>query len=148
MRDKSTVGIHHELAAGQAGVRLEAAQDEAAGGIDQELCLLTRGQFPQCGHDYILHDLPAKIIQALVLLMLAGDHHANDPAGQAERILHRHLCFAVRSQALDRACLSGIGQQAGQAVGQDNGQGKQLVRLQTGVAIHNPLITRPLLRGY
>ena len=127
----------------RAGVRLKATQDEAAGGIDQDLCLLIRGQFPQCGHDDILHDLPAKIIQALVRLMLAGDHHAGDPAGQAEHILHRHLCFAVRSQALDRACLSGLGQQTGQAVCQDNRQGKQLIRFQAGVTIHDPLITRP-----
>ena len=37
--DKSAVGVHHELAARQAGVRLKAAQDEAPGGIDEDLCI-------------------------------------------------------------------------------------------------------------
>ena len=72
--------------------------------------------------------------------MLARDHHAADPVGQAEHILHRHLGFSVRAQAPDRTCLSGIGQQAGQPVGQDDRQREQLLRLRTGVAVHDPLV--------
>ena len=128
-------------------VCLKSAQNEAAGGIDEDLSPLIRGQLPQGRHDHALRDLPTQFPQALVRLMLAGDHHADDPAGQAEHILHRHLSFSVRPQAPDRACFSGIGQQAGQAVGQHNGQGKQLVRLQACVTVHDPLIASSPLRG-
>ena len=145
--DKSAVGIHHELAARQAGVRLNAAQDEAPGGIDEDLCILVYGEFPECGNDHRLYDLPPKFHHIFVRSVLAGDHHAADPVGQAEHILHRHLGFSVRAQAPDRTCLSGIGQQAGQPVGQDDRQREQLLRLRTGVAVHDPLVAGSPLNG-
>ena len=73
--------------------------------------------------------------------MLAGDHHAGDPAGQAEHILHRHLGFAVRAQIPDCPLPAGFGEHTGQAVGQHNRQRKQLVRFRTGKAVHDPLVT-------
>lgn len=75
--------------------------------------------------------------------MLAGDHHAGDPAGQAEHILHRHLGLAVRPQALDAPIHAGVGQQPGQPVGQDNGQGQEFLRLRTGIAVQDALVPGP-----
>ena len=50
--DKSAVGVHHELAARQAGVRLKAAQDEVPGGVDKDLCILINGELPERGDDH------------------------------------------------------------------------------------------------
>ena len=75
--------------------------------------------------------------------MLAGHHHAGNPAGQAEQVLHRHLGLAVRPQPPDSAKPSGVGQHTGEAVGQHHRQGQQRVRLQAGIAVHHSLVPRP-----
>ena len=104
-------------------------------------CIPIRGQFPQRGGNNECQDLLPQILQVLVRVVLAGDHHAGDPVGQAEHILHGHLCLAVRLQPADGPCFPGIGEQASQAVGQHSREGEKLVRLAAGVAVQDTLVS-------
>ena len=80
-------------------------------------------------------DLPAQLLQILALIVLAGDHHGGDPAGAAVPVLHGHLGLAVWLQAVDGPCPAGVGEQAGQPVGQHYGQGQKFCCLAAGVAV-------------
>ena len=46
-----SIGVHHQLATGQAGVRLDPTQHKAAGGIDENLGILIRWKDTKSGLD-------------------------------------------------------------------------------------------------
>lgn len=88
MGRKTVVGVHHELAPREAGVRLEAALHKSAGGIDEDLRVLVRRKLPQCGQDDILHQVAAQGVEIDVLFVLAGQHDSGDALGESVFVFH------------------------------------------------------------
>ena len=141
MGGQPTVGVHHQLAAGQAGVRLDPTQYKAAGGIDENLRVLIRGEDAEGWLDDEFQQFLPQLGQILILRMLAGEDDGGDPPGCAEDILHRHLRLSVRPQAADPAHRPRTGKQGGQAVGQHYRQWQEIFCFTAGVAINDPLVT-------
>ena len=48
---QTTVGVHHQLTAGQSGIRLDPTQHKAAGGIDENIGILIRWKDTKSGLD-------------------------------------------------------------------------------------------------
>ena len=93
-----------------------------------------------------VNDQPAefltKLVRVFVCIMLAGDHNGVHALRHTERILHGHLCFAVRPNARDQLFFPAGGEQARDAVRQHDRRGQQFHRFPTGIAVHDALITR------
>ena len=140
MGGQPSIGVHHQFAAGQAGVRLDPTQYKAAGGIDENLRVLIRGEDAEGWLDDEFQQFLPQLGQILILRMLAGEDDGGDPPGCAEDILHRHLRLSVRPQAADPAHRPRTGKQGGQAVGQHYRQWQEIFCFTAGVAVHDALI--------
>ena len=96
----------------------------------------------------MIHEFLPQLVQVFLRVMLAGQNHRCKTHGDIEVVLHRHLRLAVRTQALDHPGFSGVGQQPGEPVGQDDRQRKIGFCLITGKAIHDPLVASPSLDSF
>ena len=153
----AAVGVHDDLAAGEARIPLGTAHHELAGGVHQEAggrggahglqAGLERqvgggGQHhvgPEVGGDPFAHRL---LFRHPIDLggVLGGDQDRVDRHGPVVVIDHAHLGLAVGQQVLEAAVVAHLGQAAGQPVGQADRQGHQLRRFIAGVAEHDPLV--------
>ena len=92
------------------------------------------------------NDQPAefltKLVRVFVCIMLAGDHDGVHALRNTKRILHGHLRFAVRPDAGDQFFLPAGGEQARDAVRQQDRRGQQLDCFPASVAVHDALIAR------
>ena len=88
MGRKTSVGVHHELAARETGVCFKAALHKSAGGIDEDLRVLVRRKFAQCGQDDVLHQVAAQGVEIDVLFVLAGQHDSGDALGESVFVFH------------------------------------------------------------
>lgn len=88
MGRKTAVGVHHELAARETGACFKAALHKSAGGIDEDLRVLVRRKFAQCGQDDILHQVAAQGVEIGVLFVLAGQHDCGDALGESVFVFH------------------------------------------------------------
>ena len=88
MGRKTSVGVHHELAARETGVCFKAALHKSAGGIDEDLRVLVRRKFAQCGQDDVLHQVAAQGVEIGVLFVLAGQHDSGDALGESVFVFH------------------------------------------------------------
>ena len=147
MRGEAAVGIHHQLASGESGVRFKTALDKSTGWIDQHFGMFVQRKFLHGGSDHMAQDVPAQFRQGQFLLMLAGYHHCGNAARDSRAVFHRHLRLAVRTQAGDDALPAGIGQQAGQSMGQHHRQRQQLLCFIAGKAVQDSLISCAGLRA-
>ena len=144
----AAVGVHDDLAAGEAGVALRAADHEFAGRVDEELGVLGEHVLWQ----HLLDDLlDAELLDFGVLNaggMLGGDHHVDDAGGLAIHILHGDLALGVGAQPLGGlACLADLGQLAAQAVSVHDRRWHQLGRFVAGIAKHQALVACALFGG-
>ena len=139
------VGVHDDLAAGQAGVADRAADDEAAGRVDVELLAQRRGVV-ESGRQHLGHDLLPQRVGQLGLhpvLVLGGDEHLLHPGRPAVRVVaHRHLGLAVRPQVRQQPLAPHLGEPAGQLVREHDRHRHQLGRLVARVAEHHALVAR------
>ena len=99
----AAVGVHDDLAAGEAGVAVRSADDEAAGGID---VILGSGIHHVRGDhridDVLLH-VRAELFGRDVVVVLRRDHHGVDALGLAVHVLHADLALAVGPQIAELA---------------------------------------------
>jgi hypothetical protein len=144
VRAGAAVGVDDDLAAGQAAVALRAADDEAAGRVDQVLGVLQ----PFLGQhrlDDLLDDGFDErglhlVAVALVGAVLGGQHHGVDAVRLAVHIAHRHLALGVGAQEGQAAVLAQLGLALHQAVRVVDRRGHQLGRFVAGVAEHQALV--------
>ena len=115
----TAVGIDDDLTAGQAGVALRAAHDEAAGRVDVVFGVLVQQLGGDGGLDDLFHHVGAQLLHADGVAVLAGDDHGVHTERLAVLIvLHSDLALAVRAQIVQLAVLAHLGQALGQLVGQ------------------------------
>ena len=165
----AAVGVHDDLAAGQAGVAVRASDDELAGGIDVEdeaaVEELT-GTLGQAGDDsgnqYFLDVLADTGLNGCVILRSAG-HHALS-CGEIVVLggyydgVHpqRPVVVAVLDGELGLGVRAEVGHGGGVLptdlrqlyqcyVGQGEGQGHVLLGVVAGVAEHHALVAGALL---
>ena len=136
----AAVGIDDDLTAGQAGVALRAAHDEAAGGVDIILGVLVQQLGGDGGLDDLLHHVGAQLLHADGIAVLAGNDHSVHADGLAVHVLDSDLALAVRTQIVQLAALADFGQLLGQLVGQADGHGHQLGGLVAGITEHHALV--------
>ena len=129
------IGIHGQLAPGQAAVRCRPAQHKSSGWVDEQPRV--RAQV-FLGNDLAddLFDFPADGFNPYALFMLHGDHNRCHCHRRIVLIQHRHLRLAVRLQPRDAAFV----QPAAEFLGQQYRQRHPLRRLVSGIAHHDPLI--------
>ena len=136
----AAVGIDDDLTAGQAGIALRAAHDEAAGGVDIILGVLVQQLGGDGGLDDLLHHVGAQLLHADGIAVLAGNDHSVHADGLAVHVLDSDLALAVRTQIVQLAALADFGQLLGQLVGQADGHGHQLGGLVAGITEHHALV--------
>ena len=140
MRRKPAVGVDHQLTAGETGICFKAAQHKSAGRIDENLRLFVDAHVMAGAVNDQSAEFLTKLVRVFVCIMLAGDHDGVHALRHTERILHGHLCFAVRPNAGDQLFFPAGGEQARDAVCQHNRRGQQLDCFPASVAVHDALI--------
>ena len=137
----AAIGVHDDLASGQAGVAHGATHHKAAGGVDVELGVLGDVLGGDNGLDDLLHHGLPQLLQGDVGVVLGGHHDGG--AGEhlaVVAVLHGDLALAVGAQIVHQALLADLGQAAGQLLSQRDGEGHILLGLVTGVAEHHALV--------
>jgi hypothetical protein len=104
----ATVGVHDDLAAGQAAVAHRAANDELAGRVDVVLGVF--GQ--QFGRQYVLddqlHHAFAQVVVRHFRIVLGRQDHGVDTDNLAAFVTAGHLRLGVRTQPWQQAGFTGF----------------------------------------
>ena len=139
MGHKGAVGVHHELAPGQAGVGIWAALDKAATGVQQELHIVRRHTLERQREQLFSQHVP-QILQAGFRAMLHRYDHLGNAHGDVACVLHGNLYLAVRANVGERIRQAEDFQQRGKALGGHHRHGHVFGRFIAGIAHHNALI--------
>ena len=148
VRARAAVGVHDDLAPGEAGVAGGPARHEAPGRVDVE----PRGgvQHPGVRELVAHHGLDRRADVAVDVGLgrrLVREHDRVDADRAAVLVDDAHLALRVGAQPRDAAALALVREAAHQAVRPGDRRGHELRRLAHGVAEHHPLVARALLVG-
>ena len=144
MAGVAAVGIHNDLAAGQAAVPHRPADDKAPRRIDEHLGVPVEEAGGEYGTDDLFEQIGADLFEGRIGIVLGGDKHRIHPHRLTVLVFYRHLGFTVRPQIGKRPLLADLGQLLGQLMRQRDGQGHQLGRFVAGIAEHHALIPAPI----
>ena len=137
----AAVGVHDDLAAGQAGVALRAADNETTGGVDVVLGILVQQTCGNGGLNDQLDHILADLLQLHLGAVLGGDNHGVHAAGLAALIvLHGDLGLSIGTEIVHQTLLTHVGETLCHLVGQGDSQRHQLGGLLAGIAEHHALI--------
>ena len=141
----AAVGIDDDLAPGETGISVWAADDEVAGGVGQKPVIVI-GKLRR--HDR-LYDLLQQVHVEFVLKVdtgsvLGGDQHRAQTNRAPVFVVEGDLGFAVGAEVGHRAVFTDLGQLFGHAMGQPDRQGQEIGCLIAGVAEHHSLIAGAL----
>ena len=147
MTAHAAVGIHDDLAPGQAAVALGAADDETAGRVDEEARLVVE----QVRGDHLLDQhLDDDAVDFLVLhvrRVLRADDDRVDPLRGMSVVFDGHLGLRVGAQPGQFLALAQAGQFLAETVRKLDGQRHQFRRLVRGKPEHESLVARALFGG-
>ena len=146
VRRPATVRIHDDLATGEASVGVGPAQDELAGGVDDDLRVLEQ----VLGDDLLDNLLVDGVLDGLVVnagIVLLGDQDVVDAnRGQLAillvLVLEDDLGLGVRAEPGDLATVTHLGEDLAKLVGQVMGVGVEnfVVKFVRGVSEHEALV--------
>ena len=142
MRGIAAVGIHDDLAARQARIPFRTAHDKAPGGVDEVLGLPVQEVRRDGGPHDALDQVAADGLLVRVRAVLGGQDDGVHAHGLAVQVFHGDLALSIRAQVGQLAALADLAQAAGQAVGQGDGHGHELLGLVAGKAEHHALVAR------
>ena len=141
----AAVGVHQNLAPGQAGVPLRAAHREPAAGVHENLGVAVQQVIGDDGADDVFLDVAAdfgvKGIVVGVVIVLGADDHRIDAAGPAVAVFDSDLRLSVRADVVQQPGLADGGQLLHQPVRQIDGARHQLIGFVAGKADHHPLVS-------
>lgn len=141
----TSVGVDDDLSAGEAGVTVGSADDEAAGGVDVVDGLLIEVLGGDDGLDDVLHDVLVNLLVGDVGLVLGGDDDGVDTDGDHAAVLllvlDGDLGLTIGAQPLEGSILANVGETLAEAGGEEVGEGHELGGLIGGVAEHDALVT-------
>ena len=141
----TSVGVDDDLSAGEAGVTVGSADDEAAGGVDVVDGLLIEVLGGDDRLDDVLHDVLVNLLVGDVGLVLGGDDDGVDADGDHAAVLllvlDGDLGLTIGAQPLEGSILANVGETLAEAGGEEVGEGHELGGLIGGVAEHDALVT-------
>lgn len=141
----TSVGVDDDLSAGEAGVTVGSADDEAAGGVDVVDGLLIEVLGGDDRLDDVLHDVLVNLLVGDVGLVLGGDDDGVDADGDHAAVLllvlDGDLGLTIGAQPLEGSILANVGKTLAEAGGEEVGEGHELGGLIGGVAEHDALVT-------
>src|SRR5262249_43903299 len=136
----AAVAVDDDLAAGQAGVALRSADDEAAGGIDEELGVLRQEVLRQNFFDDLFN---AEILDGR-MLDVVGVLGGDDAVGDFNRLIvfvtDGNLALGVGAKPLHLAALADLGEGAAELMGIHDRRGHELGSFVAGVTEHEALV--------
>lgn len=145
----TTIGVDDDFTTGETGVTLRSADDELAGGVDEELGVLG---------DHLLRDdffddpIDTELFDRFVINIsgvLGRNDDVDDAGGLAIDIFDSDLGLGVRAEPFGEASsFTNLGELTAETVGEHDGGGHELGSLITGVAKHDALVTSTLLGGF
>ena len=147
MGTSAAVGVHNDLATGQAAVALGASDHKTAGGVDQVFGI-DQPLFGQHGLDDFFDDgfgeAGLHLVRGFALIgaVLGGQHHGVDAVGHAVHIAQRDLALGIGAQKGQAAVFAQLGLALHQAVCVINRGGHQLGRFVAGITKHQALVAR------
>lgn len=116
MGSKTTVGIHHNLSAGQTGICSRTAFHKTTGRIDEDFRFLREVVATEQRIDDLGDDFTAKLIQTFTSLML----HRNDDVLCADRfaivVFDGYLRLSIRTDITNGTVMHGIVQTLAQVI--------------------------------
>src|SRR5262249_37784572 len=137
----AAVGIHDDLAPGQARIAHRATDHETAGRVDVVLGIGVEQVRGNSGLDHVLDNVGAKRLVVHGLGVLGCDDHGVHAAGLVVRaVFPRYLGFAVGPEIGKRAVLADFCETKGEFVGQVDRGGHEIVVLVRGIAEHHALV--------
>ena len=143
------VGVDDDLAAGQTGVAHRAADDEAAGRVDQQAIALRRACRRSASTGSMtcfLMSASSGVDETDLVGVLGGEHDGVDADGPVGLVvLDGDLGLAVGPQVGERAVVADGGEPLGEALGHRDRQRHQDVGVVAGVAEHQALVAGALL---
>ena len=140
VRGRAAVGVDDDLAAGEAGVAVRAADHEAAGRVDQDARLRVHQRRRDDLLDDVLGDVGAELLGRDLVAVLRRDDHGVDADRRVAVVLDADLGLAVRPEVGRAALAARLRQPLAQPVRQHDRQRHQLRRLAAGVAEHQALV--------
>ena len=159
VRPFAAIGVHDDLAAGQSGVAVGAADDEFPGGVDV-IDGLVGEEFLQRGLQLFFHagdqnvddvffDLFSHLGVGGELVVLGGDHDSLDRFRLVVVVIaDRHLRLGIRPEISDLLVFTPqLGQLDEQLVGQIQRQRHVIGRFVRRVTEHHALVPRTLVLG-
>ena len=136
----AAVGVDDYLAAGQTGVAVWSADDEAAGRVDVVFRLAVQELLRNDGLDDVLDQILLDLLLGHVGVVLRGDQDGIHAHGLIVFVFDGHLGLAVRTQVGQHAVLADLRQLHRQLVSQRDGQRHEFRGLRAGVAEHDALV--------
>ena len=140
MASITAVSINDDLAAGQAGITLRAADNKTTGGVDVILGVFIQQFGGDDGFDDMLHHIGMQLFLTDGRAVLAGNNNSIHAHGFAVIVFYGNLALAIRAQIIHHAILTHFGQALGQLVGQADGQRHQLGGFVAGITEHHTLV--------
>ena len=142
----SAVSIDDDLSAGQAGVALRTADDEAAGRVDEVLGLvIEEAGGLQDGLYELADDRVLDLGVADSRVVLLGDDDRVNPDGLVALVFYGDLGLAVGAEPGNLAFLAQLRRLEHELVSKHNRGGHELRGLLAGEAEHHSLVSRALL---
>ena len=138
----AAVGVDDDLPAGQAGVAVRAAGDEAPGRVHVDAGGLVEQRLRHGGADHLAGDVLAQLLGRDPIAVLARHHHGVDAPRPVRVVLHGDLRLAVGAQIVQAPLAADVRQRPHEVVRQHERQRHQLRRLVAGVPEHQPLVAR------
>ena len=143
MTGHTTVRVNDDLAAGEAGVRGGAAQDEATRRVDQSGHGSGRqretGRLDDRGNDVVAHRVGDRRLRQR-LVVLGGHDDRVDTHRPTVFVREGHLSLAVGTQPFNDALLANVSQTLCEAVCQPDGGGHEIRGIRRSVAEHDALV--------
>ena len=137
----AAIGIHNDLAPGQAAVAVRTAHNKAPGGVHIKYRVFVHQFRRHSGLNHFFNNILPQSLQFHIGAVLAGYNHGGHLYRLAVVILHGHLGLAVCVQIWQGAVLPHLGQLHSQFIGQTDGQRHQLRGLVAGITEHHTLVT-------
>jgi hypothetical protein len=143
MARHSAIRVDDDLAAGEPGVGVGAAELEQPGGVHEDLEVVAGELFRQRGSDHVLDQRGLDVfLDADAGSVLGGDEHRVEADGNAVFVLDRHLGLAVGPQEVDHVVFANLGEPLGHAVRKPDRHRHERVGLVARVAEHHSLVAR------
>ena len=138
----AAVGVDDDLAPGEPGVGVRAAEDELARRVHVEAHRARVEVARQHRADHVLDHVALDRRVVVAIFVLGGDEHRVDADGSTVLVGDRHLGLAVGPQVGHLPGAAHLAQAHREAVGQPDRQRHEVVVVVAGVAEHHALVAR------